>query len=374
MLDLEAWGKSRSANDLDAFSEIAIFGATPAAVDVLNYLVRKGRKPAFFSDNSAAKLGKDFQGYPIANAQEAAQLARRGGAVVIASAYQQDIAKQLIEQLDTPPSAVFPYISDMFASHFGAQAIAPFRTRIETVITRAADEASHDYLAALVKFRWTMDPRDIPRNANVTGFYQYAGNHPQLPAIPHIVDCGAFTGDTAEAYLSRCNGAAHVTAIEPMPENFRQLVNLVRSKGWTAQVRPIHAAVGAARGNLSIRGSTQVADARACVTDRAGQDAITVPVIALDDLFTDGQGAPDLIKIDIEGFELEALMGASKTILSASPQLAVAAYHRPAHLWEIPEAIWALDPQYKIFAGHHPSAHYEVEYYCARQSDMRSAA
>ena len=42
------------------------------------------------------------------------------------------------------------------------------------------------------------------------------------------------------------------------------------------------------------------------------------------------------IKMDIEGAELDALRGAERTIRSNSPKLAICAYHKPSHLWELP--------------------------------------
>jgi hypothetical protein len=45
---------------------------------------------------------------------------------------------------------------------------------------------------------------------------------------------------------------------------------------------------------------------------------------------------PNLIKMDIEGAEPDALRGAQRTIREFRPGLALCVYHKPDHLWTLP--------------------------------------
>jgi FkbM family methyltransferase len=373
-LDLEKWGPPRSTNDLLRCERIVLFGASPAAAEVERFLAANGAAIVAYADNSPAKQASGFGGKDVLSAAAAADFAHEGGAIVIASAYQTEIAIQLTHELGAPVAAIFPYVSDMFAKHFGSDSIAPNRGRIETLIARLADEDSKRYVSALTKFRWTMSPLDLPRNRRVTGFYGYdaAGMGP-FPGA-HIVDCGAYTGDTAEAYMKRLNGEATITAIEPMPESFAALVDTIRKNGWGQSVRPVNAAVGAVNGVVALGGSFVEPDPRASIHRQGSAATQQVQVAPLDTMFTNRNQPVDLIKIDIEGYELDALEGARKVIGAWKPDLAIAGYHKPAHLWEVPEAIWALDPGYEIHAGHHPSATYEVEFYCVNAARRTKAA
>ncbi len=60
------------------------------------------------------------------------------------------------------------------------------------------------------------------------------------------------------------------------------------------------------------------------------------------------------IKMDVEGAEMKALMGAQNIIISKRPKLAICIYHMPPEdFWEIPIYIKSLVPEYKIFIRHY---------------------
>jgi hypothetical protein len=79
--------------------------------------------------------------------------------------------------------------------------------------------------------------------------------------------------------------------------------------------------------------------------------SVTVPVTSLDELL--GADQATYIKLDVEGAELPVLAGAKKQ-LAGRPKLFVAAYHHDRDLWEIPLALWAAQPEYKLYLRKHP--------------------
>jgi hypothetical protein len=58
---------------------------------------------------------------------------------------------------------------------------------------------------------------------------------------------------------------------------------------------------------------------------------------------------PSYLKFDIEGAEPEALEGARRIIAGNGPVIAVCVYHAQDHLWRLPLAIQALQPDYRFF-------------------------
>ena len=68
-----------------------------------------------------------------------------------------------------------------------------------------------------------------------------------------------------------------------------------------------------------------------------------------------GDTAASYIKMDIEGEELAAVLGAEKTIKNFRPKMRIAAYHRTEDLFSIPKAVYKINPEYKIYMRHFKS-------------------
>jgi hypothetical protein len=61
----------------------------------------------------------------------------------------------------------------------------------------------------------------------------------------------------------------------------------------------------------------------------------------------------DFIKMDIEGGELSALLGAAQTIKRFHPTLAISGYHKVEDMIMLPALIRGLDPGYRLYLEHY---------------------
>ncbi len=99
-------------------------------------------------------------------------------------------------------------------------------------------------------------------------------------------------------------------------------------------------------------------DSRSRITqDETGS---CIHAVALDEVLDE---KVTFVKMDIEGAELEALMGASRIIKRDKPKLAICVYHKPEDLTKIPLYISELVPEYKFYLRHYSNCQCETVLY-----------
>lgn len=69
------------------------------------------------------------------------------------------------------------------------------------------------------------------------------------------------------------------------------------------------------------------------------------------------------IKLDVEGAEYQALLGAEHTIASYKPKLAICTYHKLEDIWELPSLIHEMNPEYRFYLRHYSFAENETVLY-----------
>src|SRR6058998_275468 len=126
-----------------------------------------------------------------------------------------------------------------------------------------------------------------------------------------VADVGANIGIYSQ-FLSRCVGPTGlVHSFEPSPDNFRRLSAATHD---LSNVRLTQAVVGDRSGECKLYVSDKLnVDHRAYKADGDSRRAVPTEMVALDDYFKPGQRV-DLIKIDIQGYELHALRGANRVL------------------------------------------------------------
>jgi FkbM family methyltransferase len=144
-----------------------------------------------------------------------------------------------------------------------------------------------------------------------------------------LIDCGANFGYWSVLISSRPYGSHKAIAIEPSSENFAKLKNNAEINGNRFEV--MKCAIGAARGTARLSGTKHEAFSIAGGADSGGED---VTVIALDNLIDDGKvssGGKYLIKLDVEGVEIEAIKGGTRLLQGDSVLLCEEHGNDPNH-------------------------------------------
>jgi len=143
-----------------------------------------------------------------------------------------------------------------------------------------------------------------------------------------LLDCGANYGYWSVLVSSAPYGSHKAIAVEPSSQNFAKLANNAKINGNRFNV--MKCAIGASRGTAHLSGTKH--EAFSIAGDAA--EGEEVPVIALDNLLDDGKIATDgkyLIKLDVEGVEIEAIKGGARLLQGDSVLLCEEHGNDPLH-------------------------------------------
>lgn len=168
-----------------------------------------------------------------------------------------------------------------------------------------------------------------------------------------IADLGAYDGDTIREFTDFTNGKyKHIYALEPDAKSFKKL------KKFTENMTDIDIY------NMGAwsKKDTLIFDAQASRNSKLSSKGAPVEVTDIDSLMNTPL---TMIKMDIEGSELQALAGAETIIKAYKPKLYICAYHRNEDLFSLPIKILQLNPDYRIYFRHSPYIPaWESNFYC----------
>jgi FkbM family methyltransferase len=162
-----------------------------------------------------------------------------------------------------------------------------------------------------------------------------------------VVDVGAHIGTFDDDALRM--GASKVILVEPDPVNVECIHR--NFKNEIADGRVVVVAEGAWDKKDTLEFSVGVANSGtgSLVIPEVGGKAIRVPVRPLDDILRSiGVSRVDFIKMDIEGAERHALVGAKETLVKWKPRLMMDSYHLPDDDVVLPRVIHDLNPNYRV--------------------------
>ncbi len=159
-----------------------------------------------------------------------------------------------------------------------------------------------------------------------------------------FLDLGAYDGDTLREF-ARCAGVpSHTEAWEPDPKNFKKLTRFADTAGFPVIPRQL----GVWSGADTLRFFRKAG--RNSALGEAGN--VEIAVDSVDNQYP--AGCFDVIKMDVEGAEQEALLGCREMIARCHPRLMISCYHRNEDLFRLPLLVKQLYPGYRLFLRHHP--------------------
>ncbi len=321
---------------------IVLYGMGDGADKILRVFAQRGIQAAGVFASDEFVRGHSFAGFPVRTLDQTVQALGEDLVIVLSFASSRPEVLDKMYALDARFAVVAPDVPVAGEGIFDLAFARAHADELDETAALLADARSREVLDNLLCFKLTgrlhylraaEDPKD-------RAFTDLLRPHPH----EHFVDLGAYNGDTIRELLHYTGGAfASVTALEPDAKTFRKL---------RAYAGSLHGQVVAERAGAWQADCVLPFAARAGRQSRLDKGGVQTPMRAVDSLLA---GRPcTLLKLDVEGAERPALLGAAQTIARHRPRLNVACYHRNEDLFDLPLLVHQLNPGYALYLRHHP--------------------
>ena len=315
----------------NAHSKIYIYGIGGMAQSVYRVLTENGLVISGFLDHRIP-INPFLNGLPILNPEDASD------AIVVIGVHNRDAEiPPILERLKSSgamriitPVELYDFFGDALGIRYWLTKrdyYFSFKSLIEEAGSMWADEASQSLYTSVLEFRIKGDYAVLPPPDLAHQYFP--SDIPAWKTPLRFVDCGAFDGDTLQNFQKSNIPFEAISAFEPDENNFRKLARYVNTEGkHTSAVSLWPCGVSSSTRQLSF----DTGKGEASAASPGGSSIIQC--VSLDEAIPTFM--PNLIKMDIEGAEPDALLGAKNLIKASRPGLAISIYHRPEHLWQIP--------------------------------------
>lgn len=331
-------------NKYDRYKHVCIFGAGNVGKPTAKEMLSRDIKLDFFCDNDVKKHGTIIQGLPCISLQELRTIKDDTMVIICGRAYE-DIKRQLTQM-------GFSYIDRLHVNKFRIRNYFKSHSEKELVdhwlrlLSFCEDDVSQNICFQLLQ-EWCDNESNSLKSISTNDQY-FCEDIIRIDDDEVIVDGGAYTGDTLQQFLDRGCSFKKYYMFEISKSNYELMQKYVESLGEKYRNKLVVLNSGLSNRTGTIIYSEDDEGARVVDGERDGKQGI---VTTIDEAC--GDSKVSFIKMDIEGSELDALMGAENVIKKNHPKLAICIYHRPEDMWEIPEFIKSLCPGYRIYIRHH---------------------
>lgn len=220
-----------------------------------------------------------------------------------------------------------------------ARAFELHRDKFEWIFDLLRDTKSKEIFNTLVKYRVTGD-------LSLMSDFSYTPNEQYFPDFIKLdkevfMDIGGYDGQTSLQFIKRCPNYNSVYLFEPSQKNLEAAKNNLSD---FPSIYFIDKGLSDKPAKLKFNS----ADGSASKISVSGDETICVD--SLDNLVME---KITFLKMDIEGGESSAIEGARRHIQNDHPTMAIAVYHKPEDLWEIPEQVLSIRGDYDLHLRHY---------------------
>ena len=304
--------------------------------------------------------GQQFRGFTVERFDALKERLGEELLVVIAFASERPEVLQRFAELDAEQEVVAPHLPLFEEEETVSSAwLQRYEAELQAAYDLLADDRSREVFSATLNYKLSGKIK-----------YLFACETQRVEDIRELLapaqdevylDLGAYNGDTIRELGELTDWRwREVVAVEPDRRNCRKLRVLAEELAERGLPVEVYEA-----GIWSEQGELGFSDSGGRQSTFIGAEKKNVPVTTIDAL-AEGREV-SLIKMDVEGAELQALTGGRETLQKAAPKLFVAAYHYDVDLFRLPLLLQKIVPQYKIYLRKHPYVPaWELNYICTK--------
>lgn len=340
---------------------IYIYGAYKVGSYIAGQARQAGIEIHGFLDRDAAKKGSFIDGVEVFFPTD---LDLRNLAVVVASGqHSNEICAGLVGVCDKVMN-LHEFAYTVGAGHgpekyFSSVAHQPIDEAYRYISTflRLGDERSREVFNGLIGKRTMLSLASTGEIKSPAQDEYFDKDFVAAEQAHYFVDAGAFTGDTLANLERHFGPVKQAYLFEPeMPPYYEALKRFAeRENVWVFNMgldaTPSRFEYNPAL-SCNVLGEIEGPISSSIVSYIQG-----VPLDAL------VSGKVGLFKLDIEGMEERALMGAAAVIKREKPVLAVCAYHRADDYWKLIDVVDSLRPDYRVAIRHYADILHDITLY-----------
>ncbi len=343
---------------LSSMRQVYIFGCKQLGKKVYEGCVTAGLDVLGFIDNNSSLHDKQCCGKKVYALKE---LPPKTPAVIIiaSTTHEYELHNQLILAGFVNVIA-YPVLSVFDAVHFPPEAVHK-NMQVDLIkntehylqlYQTLADQKSKRTINGIIKYRMTLNPVFLKEICQTEQPEYFDTDVVRINHEEVFVDGGGYDGDTVLNFLQATNnqykkiyffepdGKLILKAKQTLAE-FTDIIFFeaaIYSHAKTLRFKT----TGGLDGMFDEEGDREV---KAMMLDECINEKIT------------------FLKLDVEGAETDALIGAKKHLEQDVPTLAISGYHNPADIWQLPELIKSLNSSYQIYLRHYSNTSYETIVY-----------
>jgi len=363
---------------------VVLFGAGTAGIRLCRGLEIHRIPISCFCDNNSEIVGSRCAGYPVISVEELSRDHRDSLIVItVSSHYTQQIHAQLLglgfssDKVHTLPLDPMIYYTNVAKLYWPPEDLQTHAQQLQNAYNLFADRKSKDlfihrlalltggfdyrsfqtFIDEFADFHTAHGPNLFSGPLFDENYFYFHSDFFPLKEGEVFANVGALLGDCAIEFANVCReknlAYKGIINFEPDPNNFAKLsANMAN----LPNVRCFPYGLWSGRSRLRFSNPAQSGAGVPGWLDVNGD--LEVDVVSLDELLPDLEIT--LMKMDVEGAEMEALKGAAETIRRNRPKLAISLYHKRDDIFEIPLYIHELYSGYQFYLRHYSTTFSET--------------